>query len=189
MFPFVMIGCTLIFFDYQSVKPEGISESGWVKAKISKPRQTFLCLILSAHFIFQLLLPIRYLCYSGKLGWTEQGYRFSWRVMLIEKMGIAQFTIVDSRTNEKIYISNNQYLTVNQEKMMATQPDMVLQYAHLLRDKFKSKKWTNPQIYVESYAVLNGTGSRMFIDPQVNLAAIEEGFEGKNWILPYKETQ
>ena len=32
-----------------------------------------------------------YLLYPGNLLWTEQGYRFSWRVMLMEKSGTCFF--------------------------------------------------------------------------------------------------
>ena len=37
----------------------------------------------------------RYLLYPGNLLWHEQGYRYSWRVMLVEKTGIATFRIYD----------------------------------------------------------------------------------------------
>ena len=32
----------------------------------------------------QLAFPFRYLLYPGNIFWTEEGYRFSWRVMLME---------------------------------------------------------------------------------------------------------
>ena len=43
----------------------------------------------------QILIPFRSLIYPGELFWTEEGYRFSWRVMLMEKAGYASFKIVD----------------------------------------------------------------------------------------------
>ena len=48
-------------------------------------------------FTFQLLIPWRYFMYPGELFWTEEGYRFSWRVMLMEKAGSANFKIVDEK--------------------------------------------------------------------------------------------
>jgi hypothetical protein len=88
---------------------------------------------MALHFGLQLLLPFRFLLYPGKLYWTEEGYRFSWRVMLMEKGGTAVFHIKDpcNRCN-RAEIDNTKYLTQMQETMMATQPDMILQYAHLL---------------------------------------------------------
>ena len=49
---------------------------------------------LSLIVFLQILLPFRYLIYEGELFWTEEGYRFSWRVMLMEKSGIATFTVI-----------------------------------------------------------------------------------------------
>jgi hypothetical protein len=58
--------------------------------------------VLISFFILQLLIPFRYLLYPGKLFWTEQGYRFSWRVMLIEKAGYAQFYIHEPKMKRKM---------------------------------------------------------------------------------------
>ena len=35
--------------------------------------------------MIQVIFPLRYIFYPGELFWHEQGYRFSWRVMLMEK--------------------------------------------------------------------------------------------------------
>ena len=32
----------------------------------------------------QFLLPLRHLLYPGNVNWTEEGFRFAWRVMLVE---------------------------------------------------------------------------------------------------------
>jgi len=47
--------------------------------------------ILIPFFVIQIFFPWRYLLYPGELFWTEQGYRFSWRVMLMEKAGNSNF--------------------------------------------------------------------------------------------------
>jgi hypothetical protein len=82
---------------------------------------------------------------------------------------------------------NNKFLTPNQEKMMATQPDMILQFAHYLKQHYAGQGIANPVIRAESYVTLNGNGSRPFIDNQVNLALQKESFLPKTWILPLKE--
>ncbi|HBX65715.1 MAG TPA: HTTM domain-containing protein, partial [Balneolaceae bacterium] len=48
---------------------------------------------VSAFFVIQLLFPFRYMLYPGELFWTEEGYRFSWRVMLMEKAGYTNFKV------------------------------------------------------------------------------------------------
>ncbi|MBC7864017.1 MAG: HTTM domain-containing protein, partial [Bacteroidia bacterium] len=146
-----------------------------------------LFLFLITHFTLQLFIPFRYLAYPGKLFWTEQGYRFSWRVMLMEKGGKAFFYVRDKDTGQQGEAMMNNYLTVNQEKMMATQPDMILQYAHFLKKKYQEQGMKNPEIRVESYVTLNGSGSRLFINKNVNLAGQQESFRHKWWILPFEK--
>lgn len=145
--------------------------------------------VLILHFTIQLLLPFRYLLYPGKLYWTEEGYRFSWRVMLMEKGGTAFFHVKDPETGNQAEIINSQYLTNFQENMMATQPDMILQYAHFLAKEYQKKGIKHPIITVESYVTLNGSGSRLYIDSTVNLANEQETFGHKKWILPFKKNQ
>lgn len=47
--------------------------------------------LLCGYFAFQILFPWRYLLYDGNIFWTEEGYRFAWRVMLMEKQEQAPF--------------------------------------------------------------------------------------------------
>ena len=143
--------------------------------------------MLGFYFILQLLIPIRFLLYPGKLFWTEQGYRFSWRVMLMEKAGKAFFHVKDSETGKEIEVTNGDYLTKNQEKMMSTQPDMILQFAHFLKKKYEMEGIKNPQVRVESYVTLNGSRSTLFIDSTVDLTKEKEGFLPKKWILPFNK--
>src|SRR5690606_5724759 len=93
-------------------------------------KKNFIAFGLTIYFLVQITFPFRYLAYPGKLFWTEEGYRFSWRVMLMEKAGYAIFHITDPESGRSWEANNYDFLTPNQEKMMATQPDMILQFAH-----------------------------------------------------------
>jgi hypothetical protein len=135
-------------------------------------------------FAVQVLLPFRYLLYPGSLFWTEQGYRFSWRVMLMEKAGHATFRVRDPRTGQESEVNNRHHLTANQEKMMATQPDMLLQYAHYLDASYREQGIPDPEVYADVYVTLNGRGSRRYIDPKRDLSKVSESFAHKDWILP-----
>ena len=142
---------------------------------------------LLTYICFQLLFPFRHLLYPGNLYWTEQGYRFSWRVMLMEKAGYVVFHVYDPETGKMEQVNNYQYLTKTQEKQMSTQPDMILQFAHFLKDIYQEKGFLQPQITAESYVTLNGQRSKPFIDPTINLLEIEEGWGHKDWVLPLEE--
>jgi len=147
-------------------------------------------ILLGIFFLFQLIIPFRFLLYPGTLLWTEEGYRFSWRVMLMEKGGTSFFYVRDGLSGKKREVNNSNFLTPYQERMMETQPDMILQYAQILRRHYEAEGMKNPEITVESYVTLNGSGSRLFIDSSINLAEEKETWFGhKQWILPYQKNQ
>lgn len=207
VFPYIMIGCTLIFFEAKFHEKIIAFFRGIVyKFKSNKqPNSSFIYAedkslkndkvggktvptVVAVFFAIQLLLPWRYLAYPGELFWTEEGYRFSWRVMLIEKVGAATFSIVNPQTGKRFEIRNNDFLTTNQIKQMSTQPDFILQYAHKLRDHYINEGIENPKVYVDCFVTLNGRLSERFIDPTINLSNEKESFEHKKWITPFHGT-
>jgi hypothetical protein len=197
MFPYIMMASTLIFFPAARIRSwletagkwAGVTgrNSGGLIEKES-PRYVlsrFSLLLLSVFFLLQLALPMRYLLYPGHLFWTEQGYRFSWRVMLMEKAGTAFFYVKDARTGRESEVQNSMFLTPHQEKMMATQPDMIVQFAHFLRSAYSGMGYQDPSVRVESYVTLNGSGSRLFINPATDLTEERESFAHKSWLMPF----
>lgn len=205
MFPFIMIVSTLIFFDaefHQKIIDTISKLLKWKKEEQFEERKlkptVFSKIIIGlfvVHFTIQVLVPFRYTLYPGKLFWTEEGYRFSWRVMLMEKGGVALFYVSDQSFSGEIEIMNSDYLTPQQEKMMSTQPDMILQFAHHLRDEYKGKvieikgqrfEFSNPTVRVESYVTLNGSGTKTFIEPNVDLAQLDYNLLHRNWVIPFE---
>jgi len=198
IFPYVMIVSVLLFFD--ATLHEKIIKTITKLLKLKKVSNRtntvynypeisgyFIRIILGAFFIIQLLLPWRYLLYPGELFWTEEGYRFSWRVMLVEKVGYTVFTIVNPKTGGQFEIRNDDFLTPFQIKQMSTQPDFILQYAHMLHDHYVNEGIETPEVYAKSYVTLNGRLSQPFIDSKVNLANEKESFASKKWVLPFKD--
>ncbi len=199
MFPYVMIVSALIFFDAKihlkiikwikfiikmaSIKTEVIL----VRNTYQYKRRKIILPIITIFFVLQLIVPFRYLLYPNELFWTEEGYRFSWRVMLMEKMGHTNFKIVDSDTKAFFYVKNEDFLTPFQEKQMSFQPDFILEYAHFLGDHFKQQGHKNVEVYAKSYVALNGRLSQPFINETVNLYAEKESFQPKNWILAFND--
>jgi hypothetical protein len=143
--------------------------------------------ILSVFFLFQIISPLRSILYPGELLWNEQGYRFSWRVMLIEKTGYTTFKVVDNSSNKFQLIDNMEFLTPFQEKQMSFQPDMILEYAHYLGDTFKKRGFNDVSVYADSYVTLNGRPSKRFIDPNVDLYKQKNDLKHKTWIIPIKD--
>lgn len=200
MFPFIMIISSLIFFDSSLHKhfletvsrlirlPAGFfnNNRGWLP---KRNWLTSLCIgTLVLFYSVQLLFPWRYLLYPGELFWTEEGYRFSWRVMLMEKSGYAQFKVVNKKTGQWVYVDNSKFLTPFQEKQMAFQPDFILEFAHFLEEYYEEEGVEEVGVYVDSQVALNGRLSQPYIDPDTDLTREKESFKHKKWVLPLHGT-
>ncbi len=188
VFPYVMIVASLVFFPgswHRKVLrlPKLVLDRSVVQ--ISKNR--FAQIVVATVLLVQVLLPWRYLAYPGELFWTEEGYRFSWRVMLMEKSGYTNFKIVSPENKESFMVNNEDFLTSYQIKQMSFQPDMILEYAHYLGDYYKRQGIDDVQVFAESYVSLNGRRSQPFIDPEVDLYRQKESFLHKTWILPFND--
>lgn len=199
MFPYIMIVSALIFFDcglHKKILDRisalfRINRNSFDNSKeylFKSPLTKKVSIgIVTTFFIIQLAFPFRYLLYPGELFWTEEGYRFSWRVMLIEKAGYASFKVVDPTSEKRFYVDNSKFLTRFQEKQMSTQPDFILEYAHYLEKHFQDQGIENPEIYVESYIALNGRRSTLYLDPDIDLTTIEKSLKPKKWIIPFED--
>ena len=199
VFPVVMIAAALLFFSpewhqrlQQKIKRVFHCQSRFRKTEgeilynTTLPKNAALILVCS-YLGFQMLFPWRFMLYPGSLFWTEQGYRFSWRVMLMEKAGTATFYVRDSQTGRQGVVFNGDFLNPHQEKQMAMQPDMILQYAHFLGRRYAERGMHHPQVFAEVWATLNGAQSRLLIDTTVNLMQVQESWKNKKWILPAAE--
>lgn len=200
VFPYVMIISTLIFFSAGFHKRIMNLIFAPFKSKLTvfeipndlietmKPSKYNLKMCFLALFMaFQLVFPFRYLLYPDELFWTEEGFRFSWRVMLMEKAGYAQFYVTDAKTKQKKAIDTTRFLTPFQEKQMAFQPDFILEFAHFLHDYYEKTGVNDPIVTVDSYVALNGRLSQRYLDPNIDLAKEYESFQHKTWILPFND--
>ena len=197
VFPYVMMVSALVFFDTKDVDkvlqkiktvfrmlPVNTMYNNYTFAPV---QQRVVSTLFVVFFVIQFAMPWRYLLNKDELFWTEEGFRFSWRVMLVEKMGYAQFVVKDGVTGEKIAVNNNEFLTRYQERMMAIQPDFILQYAHHLRDYYQQQGMEQPQVYATIYVAMNGRRSRLYADTTVDLAKQTDTWKHKNWILAFND--
>lgn len=184
MFPTIMSFIVLIFFSplwhwhwqkriIKSLKWKPINR----KAEVT-PNRLKLAFV-SGFLVFQLLLPWRFLLYPGALFWTEDGYRFSWRVMLMEKAGHIDFYVHSYLGRQHIFLS--EWLNEQQIKQMSFQPDMILEFAHHLANHFEhdGKK---PVITAECFVTLNGAPGKLYFNPESNLAEIPLWTPGYRWL-------
>ena len=189
VFPLVMIAMTLVFFDDRLAlllrgSTHSMSDKSLEAPLRIEGRKHSLALhgVLVVFFVLQVLIPWRYLLYPGELQWTEEGYRFSWRVMLMEKSGTATFTVEDGVTGRKGIVDNSAFLNAHQEKQMSMQPDMVLQFAHHLYAHYEELGMHDPKVTAEVWVTLNGAPSSLLVDPNRDLSEAPLSICAYDWI-------
>jgi hypothetical protein len=198
VFPLVMIMVVTIFFSpawheklidrlRAQLPTERVTKEGSMAGTKSRWKNRILVPCVLVFFAFQLLFPWRYLLYDGNLFWTEEGYRFSWRVMLMEKAGTATFYVRDGEDGREGSVINHQFLNPHQEKQMAMQPDLILQYAHYLEDHYRQQGMQDPKVRAEVLVTLNARPASLLVDPQMDLTLLKDGWAPKEWILPPNE--
>ena len=132
----------------------------------------------------QALVPLRHWAYPGNVRWNEDGYRFSWRVLLTEKTGHAQFRVQNPATGQEQLVYPEERLTPLQAERMAYQPDLILSTARLIARDFETLGIPNAEVRADVFVAFNGRQTARFIDPEVDLAQVEPGIWPKRWVLP-----
>ena len=190
MFPWFMCAFSLLFFDAKFHRR--VMEILFRKKNpptplpfLSRHIQPVPGAILFVFFLFQMLMPFRAWLYPGNPLWHEQGFRFSWRIMLMEKNGYVEYEVKVKETGETFGVHPSQFLTQKQVQQMSFQPDMILQFAHYLRDYYQKVGLGETEIRVEAYVSLNGRGSRPLVDSSIDLAVEKEGWAHKKWITTW----
>jgi vitamin K-dependent gamma-carboxylase len=185
MFPIIMIGLTPIFFDPSWPR---LWSSSWMAPLVDNTefanRKFLTTAALAIYVAVQIALPLRHFLYPGNVSWTEEGFRFSWRVMLVEKNGYVRFIIKDPTRGKVYQASLEDYLTNRQQKLASASPDMLLQMALHIADDFKQRGIQNPEVYAEAWASMNERAEQRLIDPTMDLAKEKRGLKHYSWILP-----
>lgn len=184
MFPWVMIALTLVFFEPSW--PRRFLPERWIGVATGGTTSTSRrrLMLAIAWALFHVLFPLRSHLFPGDVLWTEDGYRFSWRVMLIEKAGSAELTATDPRTGGSKEIRARDYLTPFQIKMMSTQPDMIRAFARMIADEASLRGEPRPRVTADVVVTLNGRTPARLIDPTTDLAAVPVSCGRTPWVLP-----
>ena len=192
IFPYLSLALTALFF------PPGYPRKilAWKNGEFPNSGTNLLCQLpsnirrvtLSSLLLLLMMvhiyLPLRHHLFRGDVAWNEYGHRYSWRMMLRSKHGQGLFITEDRQTGAKNRIKTLDYLTAKQSQKMMTHPDMILQFAHYLKEQ-AAIEGRDIAVYADLRVSLNGRKAYRFVDPSVNLAAVSWNFcKTPDWILP-----
>lgn len=195
IFPWFAMAATLLFFEpdwprriFNWPRRDAELTRNGEAAPPSSPIRTLGFAFWSFYFALQVLVPLRHLLYPSDVHWTEEGHRFSWHMKLRDKQATAEFELRNPATGTTWTVKPTKYLSHRQAGKMAARPDMVLQFAHFLRDKLRQEGHENIEVRAIVKASLNGRPMAPLIDPAVNLAAEPRNLWAAKWILPLNDT-
>jgi len=152
--------------------------------QISRWQQKYGCWLIVIFITLQCLIPLRHHLYPGNVNWTEEGHRFSWRMKLRSKSANIVFDIKTDQLSAADRMEFENSLYSEQARNMAIHPDIIIQFAHFIRDHFQEMGHTNIVINARSQAKLNDRPWQTFIDPKANLALLSRDLKHRNWIVP-----
>jgi hypothetical protein len=163
----------------------------WCRREISKPilseervkLHQFLPSFFVIYLLIQIILPIRHFLYGNDVNWTEEGFRFAWRVMLVEKVGSLEYRVRADQFKHEIRISPRKELTELQYKMIGSQPDMIVQYAHHIKEDYKDRGFTNIRVFADSTVWFNARPTQSYIRSDVDLSSIDILSDRSSWMV------
>lgn len=186
IFPFFAL--SFIVFFYPPEKIRSIFFKKKIPIQYSEPinaNKPALLYFFVPFFIIQLILPIRHHFIKGDVLWTEEGHRLSWRMMLRQRTGYANFKIIDKKTQIEIPYDYLKRLSSKQQRFVSSNPDGIWQMAQIIKKEF-AKKGTDVSIYVMAEASINGEKLKPLINPETDMAAAKwDYFFHNEWVLLY----
>jgi vitamin K-dependent gamma-carboxylase len=187
IFPWMMIAATTLFFapDWprRFISPATADQS--IHAEIGRLSR-MQRVALGVYVAVQVLLPLRHWLYPGDVAWTEEGHRYSWRMMLRAKNGSTHF-LVETPVGHTM-VDPRDVLTSWQAAAMSIRPDMIQQFAHFLAARATTDGASWVRVRAIASASLNGGPTYVLVDPSIDLAAKPRSLRAATWIMRESRT-
>jgi hypothetical protein len=197
LFPWVTLLATLMFFDEDwpralwrrlggQVHSVRLPDTG-IRSR-TPAGHSALVVFFAVFFTAQIFLPLRHLIYSGDVAWTGEGRNFAWRMKLYDRSGSVRFFVSDPATGKRWEVAPGAELSRRAALLLPGEPDLILQYAHYLRDEWAREHGVGTvEVRVRAISSLNGRPPRRLIDPSRDLAQTARTWRPYDWLLPLNE--
>ena len=197
LFPWISLLATLMFFDPDWPRSVWRHLGGHVP--VARPSdalvpahattgQRALATSFAVFFVVQTLVPLRHFLYPGDVAWTGEGRHFAWRMKLHDRSGTARFTVTDPATGSRWEVVPDTELSPRAAWMLPTEPDLILQFAHHLRERWaRDREVRKAEVRVRSMVSLNGRPPTLLVDPSRDLSQEPRSWQHYDWILPLDE--
>lgn len=192
VFPWLMIFATTIFFEPDWPRRclrrcTGSTEQPLRIAIATNVPRRLILIGVASWIAVQVLLPWRHLLYPGDVAWTEEGYRFSWRMMLTDKPTAFRITADGLSNGWTRPIDPRNYLTPLQVDKMSQYPEMMAEFCRFLGDELRRDGHPEARVHVFALSSLNGRKPQLLVDPDVDLSRTSRSLRAQPWIQPLTE--
>lgn len=195
VFPYLGIALCLLFVPGEELRRRFLPRKPPAPARAAPPGplsagRRAVVAALAAYFAVQVALPPRHVLYPGRVDWTEEGHRMSWRMMLRSKTGNIEFHVVHPPSGRRWTVNPGEFLTDKQTLRVAIRPDLIWQFAQFLERHCAGQGIAPVEVRASSAVSLNGRPAQPLVDPHVDLAAQEWRFLRPNpWIVPLADSE
>ncbi|WP_304416718.1 HTTM domain-containing protein [Profundicola chukchiensis] len=189
IFPYFALALCIFFFDNKTIKevflPFKSRNVMDERVQVSVVRKRLVLWFLAIFTLFQIYLPLRHHLIEDDVTWTEEGHRMAWRMMLRSKLGKGYF-VTHLPDGKVVHENLMKYLSNHQMNSVKTKPDMIWQFAQILKTKYEEQGIDSVKVYYRNSQVKVNDGPFFdFIDPEVDLANTKWSYFGhQKWILP-----
>jgi vitamin K-dependent gamma-carboxylase len=204
IFPWFMLAATTLFFHPswprsmplfgkdvdEQLERVGRPQQGDLEpaATVSPGKRRAIAISVAAFAALMIFLPLRHHLYPGDVTWTEEGHYFSWRMKLRHKEGTLEYLLTDKSSGRSWTVTPKEQLTERQQRKVVGHPDLMLQYAHYLRDAYRRDHGIDVAVHANTFVGLNYRKPQRFVDQHVDLAQQSHGLMPYDWILPFERT-
>lgn len=192
MFPWVMIALTPIFFAPSwAERFRRVDHSG-------RPRHTEeqrgggrvrwpTAVVLGVLAVANLVMPLRHAVADGNVRWNDDGYLLAWRVMLTERSSHVTFRVADVSAGSTFEVGPGQVLDDWQVAAATGRADLILGTAHLIADELRPVFGNDVEVRADVFVAWNGRLRTRWIDPTVDLAALDRSAPANSYVLDEPE--
>ena len=136
---------------------------------------------VAVYVIAMVALPFRHVGGGEDLLWAGAGYRFGWRVMLVEKSGTVDFVVTDPVARTTWVEPPPPELTPRQVAVMAVDPALIRRTAEIVATRHVAAVGGSVEVRARSHVAFNGRPHAALVDPTYDLTALRPS---DPWVLP-----